>query len=116
MDDVCYIISGTVKISVALVLYRLDPRRFVRVTLIADILICCIWTIVAVLILSLGCTDISPYSISQSVCRNTRYSQEASYVMFDTLHVLLAVVILWDVQIRKTQKLGIVCLFAVGLL
>lgn len=116
MDDTCYIISGTVKVSVALVLYRLDPRRFVRVTLVADMITCCVWTVVAVLVLSLGCTDISPYSISDSVCRNTRYSQEASYVIFDVFHVLMAVVILWNVQISRFQKLSIVCLFAVGLL
>lgn len=116
MNDVCYIISGIVKLSVALVLYRLDPRRFIRLTLIADIIICSMWTIVAILVLNLGCTELSLYTFSNSVCRNTRYSQEASYVIFDLFHVVLPIVILWKVQISRAQKLGIVCLFGVGLL
>ncbi|ROW01203.1 hypothetical protein VSDG_02712 [Cytospora chrysosperma] len=116
MDDVCFIISGIVKLSVALVLYRLDPRRLIRLTLIADIIICSMWTIVATLVLSLGCTDLSLYTFSNSVCRNTKYSQEASYVIFDLFHVVLPIVILWRVQISRAQKLGIVCLFGVGLL
>ncbi|KUI63764.1 hypothetical protein VM1G_10480 [Cytospora mali] len=116
MNDVCYIISGTVKVSVALVLYRLDTRRFIRVTLIADMIICCVWTIVATLVLGLGCLELSLYTFSNSVCQNTNYSQEAFYVIFDFFHVLLPIVILWKVQISKLQKLSIVCLFAVGLL
>ncbi|ROW04459.1 hypothetical protein VMCG_04952 [Cytospora schulzeri] len=116
MLDVCYIISGIVKISVALVLYRLDPRRLIRFTLVADIIICLTWTIVATLVLSLGCTELSAYTFSSSVCRNTKYSQEASYVIFDLFHVLLPIVILWNVQISRAQKWSIVGLFGVGLL
>lgn len=116
MTDVCYLISGIVKISVALVLYRLDPRRLIRFTLIADIIICSTWTIVCTFVLSLGCMDLSPYTLNKAVCQNTNYSQEAFYVIFDLFHVLLPVVILWNIQISRAQKWSIVCLFGVGLL
>lgn len=116
MTDVCYIISGIVKISVALVLYRLDPRRLIRLTLIADIIICAMWNIVSTLVLNLGCMNLSPYTLGISVCRNTKYAQEASYIIFDLFHVGLPVVILWRIQISRAQKLSILCLFGVGLL
>lgn len=113
----CYIISGTVKISVALVLYRLDSRRIIRAILIVDILVCSIWTVVVTLILALGCTGLSPpVPLSESVCKATNYSQEASYVIFDVLHVIIPIVILWNVQLSRTLKWSIVALFSVGLL
>lgn len=116
MTDVCYITSGIVKVSVALVLYRLDPRRLIRFTLIVDIIVCSMWTIVSTLVLSLGCMDQSPSAFSKPVCQNTKYAQEASYIIFDLFHVLLPIVILWKVQISRRQKWSIVCLFGVGLL
>lgn len=116
-DDVCYIISGTVKISVALVLYRLDARRIIRAILITDIVICSIWTVVVTLILALGCTgNYIPVPLPEAVCRSTNYAQEASYVIFDVLHVIIPIAILWNVQLSRTLKWSIVALFSVGLL
>lgn len=115
--DVCYIISGTVKVSVALVLYRLDTRRIIRAILITDIVVCTVWTIVATFILALGCTgDWVPVPMSSSVCQATNYAQEASYVIFNVLHLVIPVAILWNVQLSRTLKWGIVALFGVGLL
>lgn len=116
VGNVCYIISGTVKISVALVLYRLAIHRFIRVILIADMVICCVCTILCTLILGLGCMDLSPYTFRKSTCQNTNYSQESLWVVFDFFHVGLPIVILWDVKISRFQKLSIICLFGVGLL
>ncbi|KAK2614253.1 hypothetical protein N8I77_001099 [Diaporthe amygdali] len=113
---ICFVISGTVKISVALVLYRLDSRPKVRTVIIIDIITCCIWTIVTTLVLSLGCMRQSPYIINDKVCENTFYSQEASYVIYDVFHVLLPIYILWNVQISRALKVSVVCLFGVGLL
>lgn len=113
---VCFVISGTVKISVALVLYRLDSRPRVRNIIIIDIITCCIWTIVTTLTLSLGCMRLSPYVINSTVCENTFYAQESSYVIYDVFHVLLPIYILWNVQISKALKVSVVCLFGVGLL
>lgn len=115
--DVCYIISGAVKISVALVLYRLDSGRLIRAILIVDILVCAIWTIVVTLILALGCTGTwIPIPLSQSVCQATNYSQEISYVIFNVLHLIIPMVILWNVQLSRTLKWSILSLFGVGLL
>lgn len=116
-NDLCSIISGTVKISVALVLYRLDARRIIRAILITDIAVCSIWTVVVTLILALGCTgnDI-PVPLSEAVCQSTNYAQEASYIIFDVLHVIIPIVILWNVQLSRTLKWSIVALFGVGLL
>ncbi|KAI3395112.1 hypothetical protein diail_1727, partial [Diaporthe ilicicola] len=113
---VCFVISGTVKISVALVLYRLDSRPKVRNIIIIDIITCCIWTIVTTLVLSLGCMRLSPYVINSTVCENTFYSAESSYVIYDVFHVLLPIYILWNVQISKALKVSVVCLFSIGLL
>lgn len=115
-NDVCYVISGVVKISVALVLYRLDTRLFIRAILIADMVICSVWTVVVTLILGLGCTRTSPWQLNDSVCQASNYSQEASYVVFNTFHVLIPIVILWGVQIKGNLKWAVISLFAVGLL
>lgn len=125
----CYIISGTVKISVALVLYRLqDTRRAVRAVLLTDMAVCAVWTVVVTLLLALGCNTTTagilspppayapPLPLSASVCEATNYAQEASYVVFDVLHVIIPVAILWNVQLGRTLKWSIVALFGVGLL
>lgn len=109
-------ISGVVKISVALVLYRLDSRPKVKTIIIIDIVTCTIWNVVTTLVLSLGCMRQSPYVISNKVCENTFYSQESSYVIYDVFHVLLPIYILWNVQISRALKVSVVCLFSVGLL
>lgn len=109
-------ISGVVKISVALVLYRLDSRPKVRMIIIIDIVTCVIWNVITTLVLSLGCMRQSPYVINNKVCENTFYSQESSYVIYDIFHVLLPIYILWNVQISRALKVSVVCLFSVGLL
>lgn len=109
-------ISGVVKISVALVLYRLDSRPAVRTIIIIDIVTCTIWNLVTTFMLSLGCMKLSPYVINMTVCENTFYSQESSYVIYDIFHVLLPIYILWNVQISKALKVSVVGLFSVGLL
>lgn len=109
-------ISGTVKISVALVLYRLDSSQKVRTVIIIDIVTCIIWNVVTTLVLSLGCMRQSPYVIDNTVCENMFYSQESSYVIYDVFHVLLPIYILWNVQISRALKFSVVGLFSVGLL
>lgn len=119
MSVVCYVISGTVKLSVALVIYRLlDYRPMLKTMMVADITLCLMWTFVSTLILSLGCTGtyISPYAFGPSVCHDTFYAQEASYIFFDTFHVVFPISLLWNVQIKDGQKASVIILFSVGLL
>ncbi|KAJ4388899.1 hypothetical protein N0V93_006360 [Gnomoniopsis smithogilvyi] len=113
---VCYIISGVVKISVALVLYRLDTRLWMHILLIADMIICATWTVVVTLIIGLGCTTHSPYVLSESVCEGANYAQELSYVIFNVLHVIIPVFIVWGVQVRGNLRWAVIALFSVGLL
>lgn len=118
MNDVCYIISATVKISVALVLYRLVERvyRTIRWILVIDIITCAVFNIATTLVLALGCMAGTPYTFSNGVCKNTNYAQEASYVIWDVFHVVLPVFILWNIQMGWMIKIGVVGLFSVGLL
>lgn len=109
-------ISGVAKISVALVLYRLDQRLVIRATLILDMVVCAVWTVVVTLILGVGCTQNSPLALNDSVCQATNYAQEASYVIFNVLHVLIPIAIVWGVKISGNLKWAVVALFAVGLL
>lgn len=109
-------ISGVVKISVALVLYKLDTRLFIRGILIADMIICAIFTVVITLVIGLGCTESSPYELSVPVCQGANYAQEASYVVFNVLHVLIPIIILWGIQINGNLKWAVIALFSVGLL
>lgn len=119
MTVVCYVISGTVKISVAVVIYRLlDYRPVLRAIIVTDIVVCFTWTLVSTLVCSLGCTGsyISPYTFSPAVCHNMFYAQEASYIFFDTFHVVFPISILWNVQIKGGQKTSVIILFSIGLL
>lgn len=118
MNDVCYIISATVKISVALVLYRLVERVYstIRWIIVLDIIACAIFNIATTLVLALGCLAGTPYTFSNAVCENTNYAQEASYVIWDVFHVVLPVFILWNIQMGSMVKSGVVGLFGVGLL
>ncbi|POS71514.1 hypothetical protein DHEL01_v210097 [Diaporthe helianthi] len=113
---ICFVISGVVKISVAIVLFRLDSRPAVRTIIIIDIVTCIVWNLVTALVLSLGCMGLSPYVISKTVCANTFYAQDSSYVIYDVFHVLLPIYILWNVQISKALKVSVVGLFSVGLI
>lgn len=118
MGVVCFVISGTVKISVALVLYRLDSRTLIRAILIFDITTCCVWTIATTLLGALFCVQGSPYPgiIDKTTCKNTAYARESLYIIYDVFHVILPVFILWKVQISRTLKLSVIGLFSVGLL
>lgn len=113
---VCYVISGTVKISVALVLYRLDQRLFVRIILIGDIILCVLWTVVSTVILGLGCQLISPYDFGERVCEPTNYAQESMYVVYNVIHVVIPIVILWGINITGNLKWVVISLFSIGLL
>lgn len=119
MQEVCFIISGTVKISVALVIYRLVEHRLVlKVTVIAYIVSCVIWTLVSTMILSLGCTGtyVSPYVFDGTLCENVTYAQEASYVGFSVFLVAFPTALLWSTHIRQSQKTAVFLLFSLGLL
>lgn len=104
------------KISVALVLYRLDTRVVTRTILIIDMVVCSIWTVVVTLILGLGCTENSPYQLAYSVCESTMYAQEVSYIFFNVLHVIIPIVILWGIKIKDNLKWAVISLFAIGIL
>lgn len=114
---VCLIISGTVKISVALVIYRLlDYRPVLKAIVIADIVICCIWTVVYTLIISLGCTGtrMSPYKFDPSTCENVMYAEEATYIIFSIFQVIFPAALLWNTQIRTRHKVAVITLFSLG--
>lgn len=116
---VCYIIAGTVKISVALVIYRLlDYRPVMKAIVIADIVICCIWTVMYTLVLGFGCAGehISPYQISRTACENFTYSQGVSYAVFSAIQVAIPVALFWNTQIRQKHKWAVICLFSLGFL
>lgn len=118
MNDTCMVISGTVKISVALVLYRLlEHRQLLQALIVVDILIICVFTVVTTLILSLGCTGttISPYVFPRATCERTWYAQESSYVLIVVFHVIFPAVLFWNVQIRNGAKFPIMILFSIGI-
>ncbi|KAJ4387115.1 hypothetical protein N0V93_007703 [Gnomoniopsis smithogilvyi] len=116
-NDVCYIIAGTVKISVALVLYRLVERVYstTRLILLIDIISCAIYNTMTTIILALGCMEGTPYSFNDELCKNVNYAQGASYIVWDVFHAVLPVFILWNIQISREMKAGVVGLFAIGL-
>lgn len=118
MGVVCLVISGTVKISVALVLYRLDTRPLIRAIIVFDIATCCVWTIATTLVFSLFCWQGDPYygAIDKTTCKNTGYGRESLYISYDVFHIILPVFILWKVQISRVLKLSVIGLFSIGLL
>ncbi|KAI7779049.1 hypothetical protein LA080_001395 [Diaporthe eres] len=88
MGVVCLVISGTVKISVALVLYRLDTRPLIRAIIGFDIATCCVWTIATTLVFSLFCWQGDTYygAIDRTTCNNTAAAIAAAMrlkTMFD---------------------------------
>lgn len=87
-----------------------------HVLLITDMVICATWTVVVTLIVGLGCTWHSPYQLSMTVCESSNYAQELSYVIFNVLHVVIPVFILWGVQVRGNLKWAVIALFSFGLL
>lgn len=118
MCVVCFVISGTVKISVALVLYRLDSRPLIRSIIVFDIITCCIWTLFTTLLVSLACMPGSLYlgTLDATTCHNVTYSRESLYILYDVFHIILPVFILWNVQISRGLKLSVIGLFSIGLL
>lgn len=118
MGVVCFVISGTVKISVALVLYRLDTRPLIRSIIIFDIATCCVWTIASTLLGSLFCSNMGLYwgVLDTTTCINTMYARESLYIIYDVFHIILPVFILWKVQIGRMMKLSVIGLFSIGLL
>lgn len=114
----CFVISGTVKISVALVLYRLDSRPLIRGILVFDIVTCSIWTLFTTLLVSLACMPGSLYegTLDATTCHNITYSRESLYILYDAFHIILPVFILWNVQISRSMKWSVIGLFSIGLL
>lgn len=87
-----------------------------RAILIADMVICSVWTAVVTIILGVGCTGNSPWQLSVSVCSSTNYAQEASYVVFNVLHLIIPINMTWGVKVRGGLKWAVLALFSVGLL
>ncbi|KAG8157316.1 hypothetical protein KVR01_012700 [Diaporthe batatas] len=120
MCIVCFIISGTVKISVAFVLYRLtnNGSPLIRAVIIFDISTCWVWTIFTTALTSLSCMKMGPYygAIDKLTCTNVAYSRESLYVIYDVFHIILPVFILWNVQIGKGLKWSVLGLFSLGVL
>lgn len=87
-----------------------------RAILVTDMAVCTIWTVVVTLILGLGCESNSPWDLGESTCEATNYAQEASYVVFNVLHIIIPIVIVWGVKIRGNLKWAVVSLFSVGIL
>lgn len=118
MCVVCFVISGTVKISVALVLYRLDTRALIRAVIVGDIVTCCILTLVTTLLVSLACIPGSLYqgALDTTTCHNITYSRESLWIIYDVFHIILPIFILRNVQISRTLKLSVIGLFSIGIL
>lgn len=118
MNDVCYVISTTVKISVALVLYRLVElvNKTIRWLLIVDIAACVLYNLATTLVLALGCMEGTPYTFATATCRHASYASEASYMIWNIFHVVLPVFILWNIKISWKVKAGVVFLFGIGFL
>lgn len=118
MCVVCFIISGSVKISVALVLYRLDTRALIRTIIICDIVTCSVWTLFTTLLVSLACMPRSLYqgALDTTTCHNITYSRESLYIVYDVLHIVLPIFILRNVQISRMLKWTVIGLFSIGIL
>lgn len=87
-----------------------------RFILIADMVVLTVWTIVVTVILGVGCTGNSPLQLGVSVCAATNYAQEASYVVFNVLHLIIPINMTWGVKVRGGLKWAVLALFSVGLL
>lgn len=87
-----------------------------RMIIVADIVVCTVWTIVVTVILGIGCTDNSPMRMRLATCGATNYAQEASYVVFNVLHLVIPINMTWGVKVRGGLKWAVIALFSVGLL
>lgn len=114
--DICFVIAGTVKISVAVVIYRLlDYRPLLKAMVVADIIICCVWTVVYTLVLSLGCTATRiTQGIDNATCQQFMYAQEATYIAFSIIQVVFPVALLCGTRMRRRQKYAVIFLFSLG--
>lgn len=116
---ICFAISGMVRISVALCIYRLlDHRPGLKAIVLADIFLCALTTVVCNLILDLGCTAsaVSPFVFNSDLCERTIYSQEACFILFSLFNALFPIWLLWNTRIRPSQKLAVMVIFSLGLL
>lgn len=110
------IIYYLAKLSLALVFVRLTPVKRMRRILWPFILFLTLWTGAAIITHAVQCPLPKPWDLTANGCLN----QEALYLTYgniniltDIVIILLPVAILWDVQIKSSQKRAICSVFVI---
>jgi hypothetical protein len=115
---------ATIKISIALFLFRIAPTKFYRNGLWYMIVFLILYTIGCLLTLFLQCTNLRVLWDPRvpSVCWDERVLQRLSYgaggvnIATDLLFAGLPIPMLWHVQIKGRVKASIICIMGLGVL
>ncbi|KAI1489848.1 hypothetical protein F5X96DRAFT_638920 [Biscogniauxia mediterranea] len=119
-----YIITaGIIKISIALVLLRINVRRSIKVILIVLMVLATIIVLVLSLLLGLQCRPLSlSWGVGEGKCFDWRTIVHTSYafsicdIIFQWLLSLLPIPMLWNVQISPREKISISVLLGLGMI
>ena len=124
------------KLSLLLLLLRLTPYKRLRQTIWLSLVILTLWTVAAVISQAVQCPLPQPWNVLSHGCRNLVcgnttldwYSANAVYkdaiyltygainIVTDLTIISFPVILLWDVQIKTSQKLAIYSVFVIRVL
>ncbi|KAI5923013.1 hypothetical protein F4810DRAFT_234277 [Camillea tinctor] len=121
--QISYVLTAcTVKISIGLVLLRINIRRSITIILIILMVFVTISTLVIVLILVLQCRPLSLYwGVGKGTCLNwetiiqTAIALSVCGIISQCLLSLLPIPMLWNVQISRFEKVSISALLGLGI-
>ncbi|KAI1259798.1 hypothetical protein F5Y18DRAFT_287457 [Xylariaceae sp. FL1019] len=111
-----YISAGLVKIAVALVLFRLTPKRGFRRLLVGSVVVVAIWTIITVIFASWLCVrgGTSNWAGSET-CTRVAYFRTISNIFIDYFYALLPIALLWNTKMKPKLKAIVVFLLGLGI-
>ncbi|KAI0141849.1 hypothetical protein GGR57DRAFT_519939 [Xylariaceae sp. FL1272] len=111
-----YISAGLVKIAVALVLFRLTPKKGFRRVIVGSVVIVAIWTIITVIFASWLCVrgGTSNWAGSET-CTRVAYFRTISNIFIDYFYALLPIAILWNTKMKPKLKAIVVFLLGLGI-
>lgn len=100
------------KLSLIVLYHRINPKYHFRLALYAIAFTCTVYTLVFTIILSIPC---NPLKTASTTClNNLALAQAILNISTDGVLIIMPVVMLWDLQMERKQKVAVGCILALG--
>lgn len=100
------------KLSLVVLYHRINPSRTYRIALYAIAFVCVVFTVILTVLLAVPC---NPLKEGTSICLdNIALAQAILNISTDGVLIIMPVVMLWNVQMPRKQKITVGFILVLG--